>query len=321
MSKNTLKVDGLASRVFSKKRAPYMFLAPFMILFAIFGIYPIGYSIVISFFEFRLSGAPPDFVGFKNYVNLFATDPFFVKTLYNTFILLIFGSVIQHPIAIPIAILLNNKVLRGREFFKAVYFLPYITSTVSIVLIFSQLFDYRTGWLNYILTDWLGLEEGIRWLTDPVAIKASLAIMLNWKFIGWNTIIYLAGLQAIPQTLYEAARIDGASSFRSHISITLPLLLPIIFFGITLSIIGGMQIFDEPFILLGGYEGLGGAGNSGLTTAFYLLYTAFNVGRLGKASAIAWILFMIIISLTLINRFVVNRLEKSRAEHCRREIC
>ncbi len=300
----------LANLLFRKENAPYVFVSPFFILFAIFGIYPIGYSITLSFFEWKLSGAAPEFIGLTNYINLFTKDPFFLRSLYNTIILLVFGSVLQHAFAIPLAILLNNKLLRGREFFKAIYFLPYITSTVSIVLIFSQLFDQRSGWLNYLLIEVFGREEGVGWLTEPSAIKAALSIMLNWKFIGWNTVIYLAGLQNIPLSLYEAARVDGAGLIRRHISITLPLLLPIIFFGVTLSIIGGMQIFDEPFILLNGYEGLGGPGNSGLTTAFYLLYTAFNVGRLGKASAIAWLLFVVIIILTMINRFVVNRFEK-----------
>ena len=286
---------------------PYLFISPFFVLFAVFGLYPIGYSIYISFFRWGLTG-PSEFVGLRNYGLLFARDPFFIKSLGNTLVLLVTGSLLQHFFAIPLAILLNNSKLRFRHLFRATYFLPFITSTVSIVIIFSQLFDHNFGWINYILTNVLGID-GIKWFSDPPAIKGALSIMLNWKYIGWNTVIYLAGLQNISPSLYESARIDGAHVLQQHLKITLPLLLPIIFFAVTLSIIGGMQIVDEVFVLLGGFEGLGGAQNSGLTTAFYLLYTAFSAGRLGKGAAIAWMLFVVIIGMTLINRFVTSKLE------------
>ena len=286
---------------------PYLFISPFFILFVIFGLYPIGYSIYISFFRWGLTG-PSEFVGLRNYGLLFTTDPFFLKSLVNTLILLVTGSLLQHFFAIPLAILLNNNRLKFRHLFRATYFLPFITSTVSIVIIFTQLFDHNFGWINYVLSTLFGIEP-IKWFSDPPAVKGALSIMLNWKYIGWNTIIYLAGLQNISPSYYEAARIDGAGTLRQHISITLPLLLPIIFFTITLSIIGGMQIVDEVFVLLGGFEGLGGPQNSGLTTAFYLLYTAFSAGRLGKGAAIAWLLFVVIILMTLINRLVTNKLE------------
>ena len=149
----------------------------------------------------------------------------------------------------------------------------------------------------------------VKWYSDPLAIKGAVSILLNWKYIGWNTIIYLAGLQNVSPTLYEVARIDGAGTIRQHVHITLPLLLPIIFFTVTLSIIGGMQIIDEVYVLFGGFEGLGGNQNSGLTTALYLMFTAFTAGRLGKGSAIAWLLFVIIIVMTMINRFVTKKLE------------
>ena len=285
---------------------PYIFISPFFILFLVFGLYPIGYSIYISFFRWGLTGSS-DFIGLKNYISLFTVDPFFVKSIVNTVILLFFGSLLQHFFAIPLAIFLNNKALRFGDLFRATYFLPFITSTVSVVIIFSQLFDHNFGWINFALAK-LGIDP-IKWYNDPPAIKAAISIMLNWKFIGWNTIIYLAGLQSISPQLYESARIDGAGILRQHFSITLPLLIPIIFFTVTLSIIGGMQVVEEVFVLLGGWEGLGGNQNSGLTTAFYLMYTAFVAGRLGKGAAIAWLLFIIIIVLTLINRFVTSRLE------------
>ena len=292
-----------------EKIAPYVFISPFFILFVIFGLYPIGYSIYISFFRWTISGNQ-GFVGLANYKNLLTNDPFFYKSLSNTIWLLIFGSLLQHVFAIPLAIMLNNgrNALKGRDFFKTMFFLPYITSTVSVTLIFAQLFDLNYGWLNFI---WVNLfnQDPVNWLTNPRTIKTSLAIMLNWRFIGWNTIIYLAGLQSIPVTLYEAAEVDGTGPFKKQWYITLPQLLPIIFFAVTMSIIGGMQVFDEPYVLLGGYEQLGGNLNAGLTSAFYLMFTGFKASRFGRGSAIAWLLFIIIFGMTVINRIITKKLQ------------
>lgn len=293
-----------------QKIAPYVFVSPFFILFLIFGLYPIGYSVYISFFKWTVSGNQ-GFVGLTNYKNLLTTDPFFFKSLGNTVWLLVFGSLLQHLFAIPLAIMLNNgrNALKGKDVFKTTFFLPYITSTVSVTLIFAQLFDLNYGWLNYVWVNFFG-QERVNWLTNPRTIKTALAIMLNWRFIGWNTIIYLAGLQSIPPGLYEAAEIDGTGPVAKHWYITLPQLLPIIFFASTMSIIGGMQVFDEPYVLLRGYEQMGGNMNSGLTSAFYLMFTGFKASRFGKGSAIAWLLFFIIFLMTIINRVVTRKLQK-----------
>lgn len=291
----------------SQKIAPYVFVSPFFIMFLIFGIFPIGYSITMSLFKWTVTG-PQEFRGIDNFIKLLTTDPFFFRSLWTTFILLVFGSFLQHIFAIPLAIVLNSAI-KGRNFFKIVYFLPYITSTVVIALIFSQLYDTNFGWLNYIIENWFHLNR-VQWLQNTTAIRASIAIMVNWRFIGWNTVIYLAGLQSIDQQLYEAAEIDGATSWQKHTKITLPLLLPIIFFAMSMSIIGGMQLFEEPFVIMRGYEFMGGSQNAGLTSAYYLLTTAFHFNRLGKASAIAWLLFIIIIGMTWINKLVTDKLQK-----------
>lgn len=293
----------------TKKRiAPYVFVSPFIILFAVFGLFPIFYSITISFFKWTVAG-PQEFRGLQNYISLLTTDPFFKGSLRTTFILLVFGSLLQHVFAIPLAIVLNDQKVTGRGFFKVMYFLPYITSTVVIALVFTQLFEQNYGWFNYVLVNWLGLDR-VAWIQKPSAIKASISIMVNWRFIGWNTIIYLAGLQSIDKALYEAAEIDGAQGIRKHLHITVPLLLPIIFFAVSMSIIGGMQLFEEPFVLMKGYETMGGPSNAGLTSAYYLLATGFNFNRFGKASAIAWILFAIIMAMTWMNKVVTDRLQK-----------
>jgi len=286
--------------------APYVFISPFFILFLIFGVYPVGYSIVSSFFSWKLIGqTPPVFIGFDNYINVLTIDPFFATALVNTVILLIFGSLLQHIIAMPLAIMLNSRLIKGKEAFKTAFFLPYITSTVSVVIIFGNLFDTNFGMINWVL----GLfgQSAVRWGAEALGIKIVLSTILNWKFIGWNMVIYLAGLQAIPTEMYEAAEIDGAGSWRKHLSITIPQLYPIIFLAISLSIIGGMQIFEEPFVFTNGYENMGGDANSGLTVAYYLMFTAFKAYKVGKGSAIAWLLFIVIIGLNAINRRITKR--------------
>lgn len=283
-------------------------MAPFVVLFLVFGLYPIGYSIVISLFKWTVNGNQ-GFVGLENYTRLVTSDPFFFRALGTTIWLMVFGSFLQHLFAIPLAIGLNNRRVKGRFLFRSAYFVPYITSSVSIAIIFSRLFDERFGWLNFLLEGTLGLPP-IDWLGDAAMIPVSLAIVLNWRFIGWNTVIYFAGLQNIPGELYEAAAIDGASAWQQHMRITLPLLMPVIFFTMTMSIIGGMQVFEEPFLLTGGYKALGGPENAGLTSALYLMYTGFRASRYGRGSAMAWVLFALIALLTAVNRIVVRRLEE-----------
>ncbi len=295
-----------SSALGQKKVAPYIFLSPFLILFLAFSIYPIGYSIFISFFDWRLTGMR-EFVGLENYTRLFDIDPFFFHSLWVTGVLLVFGSLLQHFIAIPLAMLLNDKSVAGREFFKTAFFIPYITSAVVVSLVFFNIFQRTYGWADNLFV-MLGLDP-VEWLNDPPAMRAVVAIMLNWRFVGWNMVIYLAGLQAIPKDLYENAHIDGATKVQQHLNITLPLLLPVIFFATSISLIFGMQLFDEPYVLFGGYQGMGGHDNAALTTTLYLLQQAFRVHRFGRASAIAWVLFLIIMGLTAGNRVITRKLD------------
>ncbi len=298
----------LAQRLgYSKDIAPYIFVSPFFILFCIFGLYPIGYSFFISFFDMRLAGSR-GFVGLNNYTRLFTTDQFFVKAFFNTVILLVTGSLLQHLFAVPMAIMMNNPKLKGRDTYKALFFAPYITSAVATVIIFGMVFDINYGLLNWVLENIFGIDA-VRWNTTNFGIKAAISIMLNWRFIGFNMVLYIAGLQGIPTELYEAAEVDGATGFQKHWYITVPLLIPIIFFGVTLSIIGGFQLFDEPFVLLGGYEQLGGPGQNGLTMAFYLMWLSFKSGFLGRGSAVAFVMFFIILVFTWITRRAANKLQ------------
>ncbi|AGB40267.1 permease component of ABC-type sugar transporter [Halobacteroides halobius DSM 5150] len=292
----------------SKKVAPYLFVSPFYILFAIFGAFPILFSLFLSFHQWN-GLSPMQFVGLENYI--FAlTDPWFWKSISNTLIIFVLTTIPQHIIALFLAFILNSGVVKFKEFFRSSYFLPYITSSVAVSLIFMTLLGKNYGILNAILQsissfppievlfNLMGVKLPIGWLSDPEWLKVAIASLVTWKFTGWNMIIYYAGIQKIPNSLYEAAKVDGASLRDQFFNITLPLLRPVIFFGVTMSIIGNLRIFAEPMILTGGS---GGPGQSGLTTAMYLYKTGFEWTQFGLGSAMAYILCAIIIILSIIN--------------------
>jgi ABC-type sugar transport system permease subunit len=294
--------------------APYVFLAPYFILTAVFFIFPTLFSIFLSWTKWSGSGGMKtvQFVGLRNFEFLLSQDLYWWKSLGTTTWLLIFGSLTQHVIAIPLAIILNNKALKGREFFKTTFFLPFITSAVSIAIIFNYVLGTNFGLFNYFLTS-VGLPK-MRWIEDKTLIPVSIAILLNWRYVGWNTVIYLAGIQAIPGELYEAADIDGASGLRKHLFITIPLLIPIIFFAVTMSLIGGMQLFDEPYNLMGGVQNMGGADNAGFTSAYYIMWMIQRAPQFGKAAAACWLLFFVILIMAYINRRITDNIQGEREQ-------
>ncbi|WP_018247648.1 carbohydrate ABC transporter permease [Orenia marismortui] len=292
----------------SKKVAPYIFVSPFFILFAIFGVFPILYSFFLSFHTWDGMSAM-EFVGLGNYKYVL-TDPWFWKSIYNTLVIFMLTTIPQHVIALFLAFMLHKGTVKFKEFFRSAYFLPYITSSVAIAMVFGLLYGEHFGILNAFLKslatfgpiDWLfnliGLELPIRWLGSAKWVKPAIALLVTWKFTGWNMIIYYAGLQKIPDSLYEAAEVDGASTRQKFFNITLPLLKPIIFFGVTMSIIGNLQLFAEPMLLVGGS---GGPNQAGLTTAVYLYQTGFEYLDFGAGSAMAYILCFLIVGLSLLN--------------------
>ena len=298
----------------SKEKAPYLFISPFFILFAIFGAFPILFSFFLSFNQWDGLSAM-QFVGFENYL-LVLTDPWFWKSIKNTLIIFVLTTIPQHLIALSLAFILNSAKVKFKEFFRSAYFLPYITSSVAVSLIFMTLFGEHYGIINTILKyvsnfpgvemlfNLINAELPIRWLNSAKWLKPAIAILITWKFTGWNMIIYYAGIQKIPESLYEAAEVDGASLFDKFFRITLPLLKPIIFFGVTMSIIGNLRIFAEPMILTGGS---GGPGQSGLTTAMYLYKTGFEWTQFGVGSAMAYILCALIVTLSLLNNKFFNK--------------
>ena len=283
---------------------PYVLLSPFVILFVVFGVFPLAFSLYLAFQSWEpTSGlASMQFVGLDNYA--FALrDEWFWKSLKNTAWLALASGVPQHLVAIPLAVFIHTSFKRLRNGVVGAYFMPYITSTVAIAILFSSLFSTDYGLINVginVLSQvpvlgGLMPANPIDWLNDPDNIKPAIAMIVFWRYVGFNVVLYLAALQTIPGDIYEAAKMDGAGRVQQFFFITLPSLKPMIFFGVTLSVIGGLQLFEEPFILTGGR---GGSDQSGMTTAIYLYRMAFDFNDFGAASAMSWLLFILVALLT-----------------------
>ena len=274
---------------------PYVLLSPFLLLFAVFGVFPLLFSLWLGFQSWEpTSGLQAmQFVGLDNFA--FALqDEWFWKSMKNTAWLAVASGVPQHLVAIPLAVFIHTRFKRLRNAAIGAYFLPYITSTVAIAILFSSLFSTDYGIVNSTLRSVFG-GTNIGWLGDPDHIKPAIATVVFWRYVGFNVVLYLAALQTIPKDLYEAATMDGASPVQQFFHITLPSLKPMIYFGVTLSVIGGLQLFEEPFILTGGR---GGSDQSGMTTAIYLYRMAFDFNDFGAASAMSWLLFAVVVVLT-----------------------
>lgn len=281
--------------------APYLMISPFYILFIVFGLFPILFSLYLAFHAWDGLGSM-EYVGLRNFRNLLTDDPDFWKSVGNTFAIWFLSTVPQLFLALVVAFLLNAAFIRFKDFYRAVYFLPNITSIVAVAIIFGSFFGSQFGLINGVLQA-LGMPR-IEWINDPFWVKVAISLMVIWRWTGYNSIIYLAGLQGIPHDLYEAATIDGASRKQQFFFITMPLLKPIILFTVILSTIGGMQLFTEPLILVGS---TGGATKGGLTLVLYLYNQAFGNQLFGYASAIAWMLFIIIGLFSFLNWKFVSR--------------
>jgi multiple sugar transport system permease protein len=298
---------------FQRKYAPYIFISPFFLLFFAFGLFPILFNAYLAFHQWTpgTSLADMKFVGMQNFSDNW-TDPTFWQSLRNTAILAVESGLPQHLIAIPLAFAIHTGLKKAQGFITAIYFLPYITSVVAISVIFFTLLSWQYGVVNAALNGLHQLPligalfpgEKINWLGEKQYVQPAIAAVIVWRYVGWNMLLYLSGLQAIPNELYEAASIDGATRAQQLRFITLPLLRPTIFLAVTLSLIGGFQLFEEPFILT---NGGGGVSNYGLTTVMYMLRTYTSYSDAGLASAMAWMLFVVIGLLTVINNRLFGR--------------
>lgn len=279
----------------------YVYISPFYILFAIFGAFPILFSLFLSFQQWN-GISPMQWVGLQNYIRLFQ-DRLFWVALGNTVYIGIVAHIPMLISALLLAFLINSGLVRYKDFFRTAYFLPIVTSSVAVSLIFSTLYGVRFGLFNWLLTQ-IGLPAIDWWGGKGEWIKPAIIILFIWRWIGWNMVIYLAGLQGIPGDLYEAAAIDGAGLRQTFLYITLPLLRPVILFTVILSTIGTMTLFDEPFLLVGV---TGGTSNAGLTIAMYLYNRGFNFAHFGYASAMAYVVSAVIVTASALNMRLFGR--------------
>lgn len=269
-----------------------LFLLPSLIGFVIFTGIPIIAALVLSFYDWNLL-TTPKFVGLQNYQNLFGSDPIFLKVLWNT-LYFVLGSVpLSIILALIVALLLNQK-LKAVAFLRAGYFLPVVSSIVAASLVWKWIFNPDFGIVNDFLR-MVGISNPPKWITSTVWAMPSIIIVAIWKNVGYNMVIFLAGLQDIPKDLYEAGEIDGANKWQLFWNITLPMLSPTTFFITVISIIGSFQVFGQALVMTEG-----GPGISTNTIVFYIYQNAFVFFKMGYAAASAWVLFFIILLFTII---------------------
>lgn len=271
--------------------APYVFISPFYLLFLLFLAGPAIFALVLSFSSWNGVGALRG-VGLTNYANLLGDGTFWLSA-GNTVWYMVASLGIVCPMALALAVVLNADFVRGKWLFRTLYFLPAVTSTVIIAIMFLLIYDQNYGLLNAAL-QLVGIPS-INWLGDPTMSKIAIIGLLIWRYTGFIMIYFLAGLQAIPQEIHEAARVDGANRWQSFLHVTLPLLRPVILFVAVIVLIGSAQIFEEPYILT-----QGGPADASLSIVEYLYREGFENLRFGYASAIGVVLFIVIFALSLV---------------------
>ena len=285
------------------KVSPYLYISPFFILFAIVGLFPLGYTAWVSLHDWNLIGGKGEFVGLGNFSTVLAQPNFWIA-LRNTFSIFLLSSVPQVFVGLVLAAVLNAN-LRAKTFWRMGVLLPYVVAPVAVGLIFSKMFADQSGMINALLGD-VGISP-IRWHADVLSSHIAIATMVDFRWTGYTTLILLAGMQAIPTDLYEAAVIDGANRARQFFSVTIPMLRPTIIFVVITSTIGGLQIFDEPRMF--DQFGQGGADRQWMTVTMYLYELGWGAQKsFGRAAAVAWILFLIIITIGLINFALTRRI-------------
>lgn len=271
--------------------AGYLFIAPAIAIFLVFTVLPVGIALYLSFTDYDVF-TRLDWIGLQNYQDVF-DDEYFWRALWNTVTYTVWSIPLAMAIGLGLALLLNQK-LRGLGVYRTVYYVPVVTSMVAVAMIWVQLFDARYGVVSNGL-EAIGIK-GIDWLGDPSLAMPSVIAVSVWKVIGWNMLIYLAGLQGIPEYLNEAAAIDGAGRWQTFWRITVPLLRPTTFFIFVTSLIGAFQVFDVVYVMTGG-----GPANATTTLVQEIYNEAFKAFHMGYAGAMSFVLFGIILVVTLVS--------------------
>ncbi|GHV81759.1 sugar ABC transporter permease [Spirochaetia bacterium] len=268
----------------------YLYIAPWLVGFLVLTVYPIIYSFVLVFTDIGFTGAGK-FIGLENWKYAFTMDPLFLKSFANSIKYVVMFVPSSIVLAFFTALLLSRKV-KFLGFFRTVFYLPYITAGVATTILMGWIFNSDYGLVNYIFS--LAGIPAMPWLNNTKAAMVTIVIMSLWT-IGNNIIIMLAGIQDIPNSYFESAKIDGASDLRCVFNITIPLSTPSIYFNLIISTIGAFQIFQQPYILT-----KGGPLNSTYTISMHLFKNAFEYGKMGYSSMVAWCLFIIIMTITLL---------------------
>ena len=293
------------------KWSPYLYIAPFFIVFGVVGLFPLLYTSYLSLFDRDLLDLEGTFIGLANYTELLADSQFW-NALVNTLSIFVLSTGPQIVVAVGLAALLNTR-LRAPTGWRVGILLPYVVSLVAVGIIFANLFGPNYGLVNGVL-ELLGIDR-IDWQSNRFFSHLAIATMVNWRWTGYNALIVLAAMKAVPREIHEAALIDGASAARRFFSVTLPLLRPTLIFVVVTSTIGGLQIFTEPklFDQMPGSNN-GGSSNQFQTITLYMYQTGFETQRLGYASAVAWVLFLLIIVIAVVNFLLTRRLASTGVE-------
>jgi putative chitobiose transport system permease protein len=286
-----------------RRLTPYAFLAPALILLGVFVFYPIAAVIYYSLTDYDIV-TPPVFIGLANFARLLDDDVLRLALLHSFVYLLVTPILIALSIALAIVV---NRKLRGIHVYRALYFVPAVSGSIAIGLTWRWLFD-RSGFINSVLVSWGVIHEPIQWLATP-SLVLPLAMMLTiWAGIGYYSVIFLAGLQNVPEELYDAARIDGCNDLQKHWYVSIPALRPQIVFVGVISSLAALKVFDEIYVLTGR---TGGILNSGVTMVFYLWQQAFERSNAGYASAIAIVLLLVTLGFSIVNVRLLERGEST----------
>ena len=293
-----MKTSKISRKNRKEARDGWMFLLPFIILVSVFLIYPTLDAFYLSFHKFALLSTKTQFVGIHNYLEAFH-DSVFLRSLLNTFALMFIAVPLQLIISLFLALIVNSKI-KGKSFYRTAYFLPYVTSVVAVAIIFMFLF--KDGGIINSIIELCGFQT-ISFFNNTYWALPLVGLIIIWQFMGFYMIIFLAGLQNIQQSLYEAAEIDGATKWQQLINVTLPQLKPTIFFNLIISMSTTASIFGLVFVIS---KGKGGPLNSTMVMLLYIWNTAFDNYEMGYACAQGIILFVILFSLTLIAKGILK---------------
>lgn len=274
-----------------ERRTGLLFITPMYIQFIVFTLFFFGYSLYMSFTNWNIVEGTKTFIGFANFIEI-VNDPIFWKSMGNT-VYLMMGIPIGMFLSLLIAMALNRK-LPGKTFFRVAVYLPAVTSAMAIAILWRFIYDAEYGVINLAIYQLTG-EAGPNWLGDPDMIKISLIIMGIWKGLGGNMLLFLAGLQNVPKEYYEVMDVEGGNAFHKFRYVTLPMLSPVIFYILIISVIGGLQAFGDQFVMTGV-----GPEHSAITIVYYLWEKGFTEYDMGAACAVSWILAIVIFIITLI---------------------